>query len=249
MMNSIKRIALLAVLVVAVSLQVKAQFHAGISVMGSFPVSHMAEKGATQFGTNPYKGNAAPMGAGIGLRFQYDFSWRYNGIVSPIIDLEGYWNPKNQLMKDFSKETSFTVGHYINGSFMAGAMYRYFLNYQKPILGFFLEGAMGADVLYVTQEGWEGNEQIYKPSTAFAVRIGGGLCVTPQLNIGVHYEFLGNHKNIERKQQGEFTDRIDGELLSLYLPEKLKESLVVLKLTYIIKGNRIKHLPLTNSPL
>lgn len=242
MMKSVKRLALLALMIVA-SFQMKAQFHFGINAMGTMPLSHMAEKGAVNFGVNPYKGNAT-FGAGIGFRFQYDFSWRYNGIVSPFVDIDGMWNPKNKETKQIYDEYSCTLAHYVNFPVMAGATYRYFFNYQRPIIGFFVEGALGADFLYVTQEGWKDNPQTYKLSPAFAIRIGGGICLTPQLNIGVHYTFLGNH-TIDKKVEGsEFPEEIE-----LRIPEKLKENLLVLKLTYIIKGNKLKQLPLRNCPL
>jgi len=241
MKNSIKRLALLAIMIVA-SFQMKAQFHFGINAIGTMPMSHWAEKGAANFGTNPYKGNAF-FGAGIGFRFQYDFSWRYNGIVSPFIDIDGLWNPRNKTMKDYFAPRSFTVGHFVNAPVMLGATYRYFFNYQRPIIGIFVEGAIGADLLYITQEGWENNPQTYKISPALAVRAGLGICLTPQLNIGVHYIFLGNHA-IEKDKAGIY----DPDVV-LWLPEKLKENALMLKLTYIIKGNKLKHLPIKNSPL
>ncbi len=254
MMKSVKRLALLALMIVA-SFQLKAQFHFGLNAIGTFPVSHWAEEGAANFGTNPYKGNANIVGAGIGLRFQYDFSWRYNGIVSPFVDIDGLWNPKNKETKAIYDQYSCTLAHYINAPIMAGAMYRYFLNYQKPIIGFFVEGAIGADLLYVTPEGWEGQTQKYEISPALAVRIGAGICLTPQLNIGVHYAFFGNHSiNVAGAKEGfdevgnsqgvEFPMEIE-----LRMPDKLKESAIMVKLTYIIKGNKLKQLPLRNSPL
>lgn len=254
MKNSIKRLALLVLIVVA-SLQLKAQFHVGINAMGTIPVSHWAEEGAVNFGINPYKGNAA-FGVGIGVRFQYDFSWRYNGIVSPFVDIDGMWNQRNAQMRAHFEPISFTLGHYINVPIMFGATYRYFLNYQKPFIGFFVEGALGADLLYLTQEGWEHNSQKYKISPAFAVRIGAGICLTPRVNIGVHYAFLGNH-NIEASQKATLEGTIEDwskpehpeAQIALFLPEKLKEGAVIIKVTYIIKGNKIKHLPLRNSPL
>lgn len=260
MKTSIKKLAILALIVVT-GLQLKAQFHVGINAMGTMPISNWAEQGAVNFGINPSKGNAA-FGAGIGIRFQYDFSWRYNGIVSPFVDIDGMWNQRNAQMRAHFEPISFTLGHYINAPIMAGATYRYFLNYQKPIIGFFIEGAIGADLLYLTQEGWENNAQTYKLSPALALRAGLGICLTPQLNIGVHYTFLGNHEIVKDKAgtfEGEVIDwtarDAQGNItptpanINSFLPEKLKESAVVFKLTYIIKGNKLKQLPLRNSPL
>ncbi len=244
METTIKKLLLLAVIAFAMSFQAKAQFHFGINALGSHPLSHWADTGTANFGVNPYMGNAAKFGAGIGFRFQYDFSWRYNGIVSPFVDIDGMWNPKNESTKQVYDKKSCTLAHYINIPIMVGATYRYFPNYQRPIIGFFAEGALGADILFVTQEGWAGNPQTYKPSTAFAIRIGGGICLTPQLNLGVHYTFLGNHKIDKNTEGNEFPQEI-----KLRIPEKLKESVLTLKLTYIIKGNKMTQLPIRNSPL
>ena len=245
MRNSIKRIALLALIVVT-SFQLKAQFHFGLNAMATFPVSHWADEGAANFGTNPYYGNASTIGAGFGFRFQYDLSWRYNGILTPFVDINGLWNQKNKETKELYDEYSCTLAQYVNAPIMAGAMYRYFFDYTKPFWGVFAEGALGVDLLYITPEGWESHLQKYDISPAFAIRIGGGLCVTPRFNIGVHYAFYGNHKiNITESTEGvEFPKEIE-----LRIPEKLKENAVVVKFTYIIKGTKLKQLPIRNSPL
>lgn len=129
----------------------------------------------------------AEMGAGIGFKVEYQFKFG----LGVFIGADAMWNQLNQDARTKYDAIKKTKPNFINFPIMVGVDYQCYFGH---VFGLYAEGALGANLLYVTPEGWSDNMTEFRLSTAFAWEAGGGILLGKHVSLGVHYYMLGQHK-------------------------------------------------------
>ncbi len=124
-----------------------------------------------------------PIGnSGLGIQAGVDFNM--NGLQTSF---------KNDLKKDLDgAEISFHK--FMNVPITAGINYKYKIN---KTVGIFTNAGLGMNIMKATDltyngQGYSG-EITFKPTLAFAGKLGGGLLLFDRFTVGAHYCYLGAH--------------------------------------------------------
>ena len=136
---------------------------------------------------NPTSAGNVDMGAGLGFKVEYQFNFG----LGIFIGADAMWNQLNQEARTKYDALKKTKPNYINFPIMIGVDYQCYFGH---VFGLYAEGALGANLMYVTPEGWSDNLTEFRLSTAFAWEAGGGILIGKHLSLGVHYYALGDHK-------------------------------------------------------
>ncbi len=125
------------------------------------------------------------MGAGLGFKIDYRFDFGLGIFISG----DAMWNQLNADVRTNYDALKKTKPNYVNFPIMLGLDYKcYFGN----VFGLYAEGGAGANLLYITPEGWSNDLTEFRLSAAFAWEAGGGILLGKNVSLGVHYYALGN---------------------------------------------------------
>jgi len=131
-------------------------------------------------------GNAS-MGAGLGFKFDYRFSFG----LSIYLSADAMWNQLNSDMRETYDLVSKTKPNYVNFPIHLGLGYQCYFG---DVFGLYANAGAGVGLLYITPEGWSDSMTNYNLSVAFSWQAGGGILLGEHISIGAHYYMLGNHK-------------------------------------------------------
>lgn len=140
-------------------------------------------------------GTSASMG--IGLSFKYSFAFSIiddQCSAGPFVGIDVAWNNLDKKVRDAFNEKKCDKPNYINMPIMIGANGRYYFN---DVLGVSAEFGIGADMLYITPQGWSDAKQEYGTDFAMAWQVGAGAYFGRHVNLGVHYYSFGTHNTVD----------------------------------------------------
>ena len=134
---------------------------------------------------------------GIGLSFKYSFAFSIiddQCSAGPFVGVDVAWNNLDKNVRKVFNDVKADVPNYINLPIMIGANGRYYFN---DVFGVSAEFGIGADMLYITPQGWSDCKQKYGTDFALAWQVGAGVYFGRHVNVGVHYYSLGRHTTVE----------------------------------------------------
>ncbi len=134
-------------------------------------------------------GNAANVDMGAGLGFKIDYQFNFG--LGVFIGADAIWNQLNSDVRTQYDAISKTKPNYINFPLMVGIDYKCYFGH---VFGLYAEGALGANLMYITPEGWTDALTEFRLSSAFAWEAGGGILLGEHVSLGVHYFCLGDQK-------------------------------------------------------
>ena len=140
-------------------------------------------------------GTSASMG--IGLSFKYSFTFSIiddQCSAGPFVGVDLAWNNLDKGVRNVFNDVKADKPNYINLPIMIGANGRYYFN---DVLGVSAEFGIGADMLYITPQGWSDCKQEYGTDFAMAWQVGAGAYFGRHVNLGVHYYSFGTHNTVE----------------------------------------------------
>lgn len=207
----VNRIFVVAALLLA-GFSAQAQHHRGSDRLGEFyfgfdAVAPLGEfnKAAEAIGAGapdyPMPLDADHVGTsatlGIGLSFKYSFTFSIiddQCSAGPFVGVDLAWNNLDKSVRKVYDEVKADKPNYINLPIMIGANGRYYFN---DVFGVSAEFGLGADMLYITPQGWSNNKEKYGTDFAMAWQIGAGAYFGRHVNLGIHYYSFGTHTTVE----------------------------------------------------
>jgi len=134
---------------------------------------------------------------GLGLSFKYSFAFSIiddQCSAGPFVGIDLAWNNLDKGVKKVFNDVKADKPNYINMPIMIGANGRYYFN---DVLGVSAEFGLGADMLYITPQGWSGAQEKYGTDFSMAWQVGAGVYFGRHVNLGVHYYSFGTHNTVE----------------------------------------------------
>ncbi|MEG2071110.1 MAG: outer membrane beta-barrel protein [Bacteroidales bacterium] len=176
---------------------VSAQEQIGFSVHvgGVFPFEMMRSLTTNHSVNETTLNGGATFGASIGLKYTYKFQetgWEDSG-NGIFVSADLLWNEMNKKSKTFYKENDKIAPRYFHIPILLGYNYTYELG-MSDIVSVFGQLGLGVDMFKRTKEGWPGDITKYDMSYAFAADVGVGLVFIDRVSIGIHFNWLGQHK-------------------------------------------------------
>ena len=144
-------------------------------------------------------GTSASMGIGLSFKYSFEFSIIDDQCsAGPFVGIDLTWNNLDKSVRKVFNDKKCDMPNYINMPIMLGANGRYYFN---DVFGVSAEFGIGADMLYITPQGWSGAQEKYGTDFAMAWQVGAGVYFGRHVNVGVHYYSLGNHTTVETKDK------------------------------------------------
>ncbi|MBR1850928.1 MAG: hypothetical protein IJ789_06105 [Bacteroidales bacterium] len=174
----------------------QAQLRQSIFLNGNLPMGSWATSLASNTPvplTPKNMGKDASIGFGAGYRAQYLFDVGA-GEVAPFANIDLLWNTVSKNTSDNYTQYNYKKTSYFNVPIFVGVSY---LNDQiVSDITFFGEAGIGADALFMTNEGDKNNSSnyySYKPSFNIAGEVGIGAYFGRHVSAGIHYYIMGQH--------------------------------------------------------
>lgn len=140
-------------------------------------------------------GTSASMGGGLSFKYSFTFSIIEDQCsAGPFVGVDVAWNNLDKKVREVFNEVKADKPNYINMPILIGANGRYYFN---DVLGVSAEFGIGADMLYITPQGWSDCKQKYGTDFAMAWQVGAGAYFGRHVNLGIHYYSFGTHKTVE----------------------------------------------------
>ena len=197
----------LAALMAGMGMTAQAQFRQSIFLNGNLPTGSFASDVTSNY-LNTITGSNVPLGyteigkdASVGFGGGYRGSYRFDvgvGMVAPFLQADFYWNTISaDLSEDYTQARAKGTPTYFNIPIQVGVSYLYdeLWNDITP----YIEFGLGADFLFITQEGpftinqTDYAKLAYKPSGAFSFSIGLGAYFGNHVSAGLYYYGFGKH--------------------------------------------------------
>ncbi|MBR0074047.1 MAG: hypothetical protein IJP95_09455 [Bacteroidales bacterium] len=208
-MKKANRILVIAALLL-IGFSANAQRHRGSDRMGEFyfgfdAVAPLGEfnKAADAIGAGypvyPLDGDHVGTSASMGIGFSFKYSFTFSIIddqcsAGPFVGIDLAWNNLDKKVRNVFNDVKADKPNYINMPIMVGANGRYYFN---DIFGVSAEFGIGADMLYITPQGWSDVKQKYGTDFSMAWQVGAGVYFGRHVNLGIHYYSFGTHNTVE----------------------------------------------------